>query len=62
MSLEILRVIRKQKGLTLEGLSDKSGVNRFKISLIERGKANPLYGTVEKLAEALDLDINFERR
>lgn len=59
-----LREIRKMRGLGVVELSDKSGVNRQTISMIEHGEAtNITVKTMKALADALDTtvtDIFFE--
>ncbi|MCS7202576.1 MAG: helix-turn-helix transcriptional regulator [Dictyoglomus sp.] len=50
-----IRKIRKQKNLTLEELSKKTGLSLSYISLIERGLKNPSLKALEKIAECLDI-------
>ncbi|WP_100627015.1 helix-turn-helix domain-containing protein [Algoriphagus formosus] len=52
-----LRVLRKDKGLSQEELAEKSGLNRPYISAIEQGKRNVSLEVMEKLAEAMSLNI-----
>lgn len=52
-----LRDARLQRGMTLQGLSQQTGVDFRTISDIEHGKiAAPSYDKVVKLARALGLD------
>lgn len=51
---------RKELNLELKDLQDYSGVNYASISDIENGKANPTIKTVEKLLDALGMQINIE--
>ena len=51
---------RKELSLELKDLQDYSGVNYVSISDIENGKANPTIKTVEKLLDALGMQINIE--
>ncbi|MFK7800273.1 MAG: helix-turn-helix domain-containing protein [Anaerolineae bacterium] len=53
-----LQQIRKDKKLTLEQLAKKSGVSRSMLSQIERGQANPTFGTLWNLSRALGLDVS----
>ncbi|KCZ55856.1 helix-turn-helix domain-containing protein [Hyphomonas chukchiensis] len=46
---------RKSVGWTLEQLAGEVGVSRETIGKIERGISAPLFDTVEKIAEALDV-------
>ena len=45
--------LRAERGLSLDGLSTKSGVSRSMISLIERGESSPTAVVLEKLAAGL---------
>ncbi|MEM8860546.1 MAG: XRE family transcriptional regulator [Chloroflexota bacterium] len=53
-----LQQIRKEKKFTLEQLAQKSGVSRSMLSQIERGQANPTFGTLWNLSRALGLDMS----
>ncbi|WP_439681241.1 helix-turn-helix domain-containing protein [Embleya sp. MST-111070] len=44
---------RRQAGLTLEALAEKSGVSRASLSKIERGERRPGLGTAVAIADAL---------
>ena len=51
---------RSQSGLTLAGLSEKSGVSPAMISKIERGDVSPSLASLSALADAMDFPvINF---
>lgn len=50
-----LRRIREERGLTVEGLAEKSGVSATTLRAAERGGREPRLDTVAKLAEALGL-------
>ncbi len=50
-----LRELRKQKGLSQEGLALKSGLHRTYISDIERGSRNLSLKNIDKIAKALGL-------
>lgn len=52
-----LKTLRKEKGLSQEELALKSGLNRPYISGIEQGKRNVSLEVMEKLAEALGVEI-----
>ena len=59
-----IKVLRKEKGLTLQELADKSGLYKSNISDIENEKRfKPNIKTLEKLARALECEIGdfFER-
>jgi len=53
-----IQEIRKQQGLTLGVLSEKSGVSKAMLSQIEAEKVNPTIATVWKISQGLDVDIN----
>lgn len=51
-----IRVYRAAKGLSQEDLAEKSGLKRTYIGAIERGEVDPRFGTVNKVANGLDMD------
>ena len=53
-----LQAYRKEMNLTLAELAAMSGVSRSMLSEIERGNANPTYGTLWHLTRALKIDLN----
>jgi transcriptional regulator with XRE-family HTH domain len=55
--LRNLRVERARAGLTLGELSKRSGVNPGTISAIERGVQAPQATTLQRLADALKVDV-----
>lgn len=52
-----LRKIRSLRGITQENLAVDANVDRTAISGIERTDYNPSIDLLEKLAEALDVDV-----
>lgn len=52
-----VRDLRKQCGLTLEQLAERSGVSRSMISLIERQETSPTAAVLNKLADALGVTL-----
>ncbi|OGJ91797.1 MAG: hypothetical protein A2487_04460 [Candidatus Raymondbacteria bacterium RifOxyC12_full_50_8] len=54
-NFEILRFLRKQKKLTIEGLAKKSKVSFAVISKLERNQTNPGLATLQQMARALDM-------
>ncbi|MGO4387112.1 helix-turn-helix domain-containing protein [Microvirga sp. 2YAF29] len=48
-----LRTLRAEQGLTLDHLSERTGVSRSMISLIERGESSPTAVILDKLAGGL---------
>jgi transcriptional regulator with XRE-family HTH domain len=45
--------LRRKRGLTQEDLAHSAGITTGTLSLIERGHANPTWGTVKAIARAL---------
>jgi transcriptional regulator with XRE-family HTH domain len=50
---EALRQLRSKRGLTQEDLAQRADVTVAHLSAIERGHANPTWGTVSNIADAL---------
>lgn len=55
----LLRKRRKQLGLTLQELCDRSGVSVGYLSQIEREMATPTLGTLAQLADGLQVGLDF---
>lgn len=55
---EAIRHLREKHGITQEGLAQDAGLTTGTISLIERGRSNPAWGTVKAIAEALGVSMN----
>ena len=53
-----MRELRRERGLTLEALAERSGVSRAMISKVERGEKNPTLVVAAKVAEGLDVDLS----
>ncbi len=51
-----LRQIRRSRDLTQEQLAELVGLSANFISLIENGDAAPSFATIEKLAQALNVE------
>lgn len=49
-----IRALRSNKGMTQEALAQGAGVTVAHLSAIERGHANPTWGTVSNIADALN--------
>lgn len=54
---ERLRAIRTGLGLSIRALSEKSGLNVNTISLIENGQTSPSVGTLQQLAQSLQIPV-----
>lgn len=61
-SLEILgkriKKIREDSGLSQEKFAEKCGFDRTYISLLERGKRNPSFTNLLKVAEGFEISIS----
>ena len=49
---------RARTGISQKELSVKSGIDQSDISKIERGVANPSVNTIERLAKAMEMELN----
>ena len=59
MKIEILlKQIRLEKGMTLETLSQLSGISKGHLSKIERQEREPKISTLILIAKALMVDVN----
>ncbi|PWC89133.1 DNA-binding protein [Azospirillum sp. TSH100] len=52
-----LRALRSDRGLTMDGLAERSGVSRSMISLVERGESSPTASVLERLAAGLGVTL-----
>jgi transcriptional regulator with XRE-family HTH domain len=55
---ERVRSLRRERGLTLDLLSQRSGVSRAMISKLERGEKNPTLVVAAKVAEGLGVSLS----
>ena len=55
---ESVREIRKDKGLSQEELAHKANLHRTYIGMIERAEKNITLINIEKIANALEVNIN----
>ena len=55
---ELIRKLRKAKNLTLQNLAKKVGVSIVNISHIENGRSGASRKVIQKLAKALDYDMD----
>ncbi len=53
-----MKEIRKRSTLTLDVLSERSGVSKAMLSQIESAKVNPTVATVWKISQGLGVEIN----
>ena len=52
-----IRQIREGRGLSQEGLADIAELHRTYVSSVERGERNITVDSLERLAEALSVDV-----
>jgi len=52
-----LRDLRGERGLTLDGLAERTGVSRSMISLIERGESSPTAAVLDRLSAGLGVTL-----
>ena len=55
---ETLRTIRLRKGISQRALANTIGTSQSHIARIEADSCDPLYSTVQRIAEALEIDMN----
>ena len=53
-----LKEIRIERGLSQNKLALLSGLSRQAIAFIEQGKKSPTLGTLQKLADALNVSVS----
>ncbi len=53
-----VREIREEKGYSLRGLAERSGLSLNAISRIERGESSPTVSSLQRLSTALSVPIN----
>ena len=54
---EAIRHLREERGITQERLAQDAGLTTGTVSLVERGRSNPAWGTVKALAHGLDVSM-----
>jgi transcriptional regulator with XRE-family HTH domain len=52
-----IRQLRRERGVSQEALAYEAGVTSGTLSLIERGRSNPTWGTIKGIAAALGVTI-----
>ena len=53
-----LRLIRKEKGLSMEAVAYKAEIEYRQLGRIERGEVNTTLISLLRIAEALEVDLN----
>jgi XRE family transcriptional regulator, regulator of sulfur utilization len=54
---EAIRQLRTKRGISQEDLAHLAGVTTGTLSVIERGRSNPAWGTAKAIAKALDVSM-----
>lgn len=54
---EAVRRLREKRGTTQEAVAHDAGITTATLSLIERGHANPTWGTLKGIASALGVSM-----
>ena len=57
---QLIKEVRKEKGLTQVQLGESIGVTKSQISKLENGTSNMTIGTIFKIFEAMESEILFE--
>lgn len=52
-----IRAVRKEKGITLQQLSEATDIARDNLSIVERGKRNPHILSLKSIADVLGCDV-----
>ncbi|MFW6130154.1 MAG: helix-turn-helix domain-containing protein, partial [Atribacterota bacterium] len=53
-----IKIIRKQKKLSLKELAEKTELSKSFLSELERSKKSPRIATLKKIAEGLGVNVN----
>jgi transcriptional regulator with XRE-family HTH domain len=53
----VLRRLREERGMTMEGLAFKSGVSIGSLGRIERGHSSAAWATIVQIADALEVSM-----
>ena len=56
---ERIKIVRKEKGITQRELGDRLGISDVGIAQWEKGKRNPKADTVKRIADALEVPVEF---
>lgn len=57
---EIIKIRRKELGITQPHLAELAGVSKNTIYKFERGEGNPTLEVLEKLAAVVGMELNLE--
>lgn len=54
---ERIKIIRKERGMTLQNLADETGLSIAFISKVERGLTSPTFSAILEICKALQVDL-----
>lgn len=54
----VVRALRQEREMTIEGLADRAGLHPTYLSDIERGRSNPSLAKLGALATVLDIRVS----
>lgn len=57
---QLIKEVRKEKGLTQDQLGESIGVTKSQISKLENGTSNMTIGTIFRIFEAMNSEVHFE--
>lgn len=57
---QLIKEVRKEKGLTQQQLGELIGVTKSQISKLENGTSNMTIGTIFRVFEAMNSEVHFE--
>lgn len=52
-----IKRLRRVKGISLRGMSHRTGLSEYYLSQVEKGKANPSIGSIKKITDALGVPL-----
>lgn len=55
----VLRLLRNEKGMSQQALSDKLGISKSAINMYERGEREPNFELLELIADFFNVDIDY---
>jgi len=58
-ALARLRLERERRGLSLADVSERTGIDRTALSRLERGRGNPTISTLNRVASALGMRLEW---
>jgi transcriptional regulator with XRE-family HTH domain len=55
---QAIKFCRQQRSLTQPGLAKRAGISASYLSVLEKGKRDPSFSMIEKIARALDIPLS----